>query len=180
MPVFWGCPLPPHDYPYYWVILNPKSKEDKVKVIDLKECAKILNFLILTQSLHATRLLKLLDKMCKYEMELTCIVEDTERTRFCPQTDRRTDRQGQTSIPLSTSLKRGDIKISWHFLSTDCNLPYLNFSQAWFSLGMAMILSGFIYEYIWDCNSPPANPAAGILSLPWDNNSTRYQRFLRI
>ena len=27
------------------------------------------------------------------------IVEDTERTRFCPQTDRRTDRQGETSIP---------------------------------------------------------------------------------
>ena len=27
------------------------------------------------------------------------IVEDTERTRFCPQTDRRTDGQGDTSIP---------------------------------------------------------------------------------
>ena len=28
-------PPPPHDYPYYWVILDPKSKEDKVKVTNL-------------------------------------------------------------------------------------------------------------------------------------------------
>ena len=42
--------------------------------------------------------------MCKYEMDPMNIVEDTERTRFCPQqtdgrTDRRTDGQGDTSIP---------------------------------------------------------------------------------
>ena len=67
-----------------------------------KEFAKISNFWILKQTLHATHLLnppKLLDKMCKYEMDLTSIVEDTKRTRFCPQTDRRTDGQGETSIP---------------------------------------------------------------------------------
>ena len=29
--------------------------------------------------------------MCKYEMDPTSIVEDTERTRFCPQKDRQTD-----------------------------------------------------------------------------------------
>ena len=40
-PAFWGyLPPPPHDYPYYWVILDPKSKEDKVKVINLKDLAK--------------------------------------------------------------------------------------------------------------------------------------------
>ena len=49
-------------------------------------------FLILKQTLHAVHLLKLLDKMCKYEMDPTSIVEDTEQTRFCPQTDRRLDR----------------------------------------------------------------------------------------
>ena len=38
-----------------------------------------------------THRLKLLDKMCKHEMDRMSIVEDTERTRFCPQTDRRTD-----------------------------------------------------------------------------------------
>ena len=65
------------------------------------------HFWILKRALHATHLLKLLDKMCKYEMDPMSIVEDTERTRFCPQTDRRTDGrtdrrtdgQGDTSIP---------------------------------------------------------------------------------
>ena len=38
-----------------------------------------------------THLLELLDKMCKYEMDPTSIVEDTEQTPFCLQTDRRTD-----------------------------------------------------------------------------------------
>ena len=31
-----GYPPPLHDNPYYWVILDPKSKEDKVKVTNLK------------------------------------------------------------------------------------------------------------------------------------------------
>ena len=84
-PAFWGYPTPPNDYPYHWVILDPKSKEDKVKVTNLKKSPKFL--------------LKLLDKMCKYEMDPMSIVEDTERTRFCPQTDRRTDGQGDTSVP---------------------------------------------------------------------------------
>ena len=76
--------------------LYPKSNEDKVKVTNLKNLPK---FQILKQTLHATHLLKLLDKMCNYEMDPTSIVEDAERTRFCPQMDRRTDGQGETSIP---------------------------------------------------------------------------------
>ena len=39
-PAFWGYPPPPHDYPYHWVILDPKSKEDKVKVTNLKKSPK--------------------------------------------------------------------------------------------------------------------------------------------
>ena len=99
---FWGYPPPPHDYPYHWVILDPKSKEDKVKVTNLKNS----NFGILKRALHVTHLLKLLGKMCKYEMDPMSILEDTERTRFCPQTDRRKDGQGDTSIPSIYSLKR--------------------------------------------------------------------------
>ena len=92
-----GFPPPPNDYPYHWVILDPKSKEDKVKVTNLKNLPKF----------HATHLLKLLDKMCKYDMDPMSIVEDTKRTRFCPQTDRRTRWFQYT--PLSTSLKGGGI-----------------------------------------------------------------------
>ena len=45
------------------------------------------------KKLDATHPLKLLDMMCKYEMDPASIVEDTEQTRFCPQMDGRTDRR---------------------------------------------------------------------------------------
>ena len=86
--------------------MDPKSKEDKVKVTNLKNSPK---FQILKQALHATHLLKLLDKMCKYEMDPMSILEDTERTRFCPQTDRWTDGQGDTSIPPFNFVEAGGI-----------------------------------------------------------------------
>ena len=66
-----------------------------------KLCSEIklkLNFRILKQTLHATHFLKLLDKMC--EMDPTSIVEDTERTRFCPQTGRRTDGETDKVKPV--------------------------------------------------------------------------------
>ena len=50
-----------HDYPYYWVILDAKSKEDIAKFKELPKCSRILK-----QTLQATHLLMLLDKMCKY------------------------------------------------------------------------------------------------------------------
>ena len=50
----------PHDYQYYWKFLNFET------------------------TLHATHLLKLLNKMCKYKMDPASILEVTEQT---PQTD---------------------------------------------------------------------------------------------
>ena len=43
-PAFWGYPPPPHDYPYHWVILDPKSKDDKVKVTNFKNSPKFQIF----------------------------------------------------------------------------------------------------------------------------------------
>ena len=40
MPVFWSYLLPPHDYPYYWFILDSMSKADKVKVTNIKNLPK--------------------------------------------------------------------------------------------------------------------------------------------
>ena len=40
----------------------------------------------------------MVDKICKYEMDAASIVYDTQRTRFCPQTDRRTDGQAETGV----------------------------------------------------------------------------------
>ena len=47
------------------------------------------NFGILQESLHATYLLQLLDKIYKYELDPMSIVEDTERTRLRPRTSWR-------------------------------------------------------------------------------------------
>ena len=110
-PVFWWYSQLPHDYPHYWLTLDPKSKQDEVKVT---------NFLILWTTLHATHLLKLLDKMCKYEMDPVSNVEDTEWTQFCPQMDRRTDRQGETTIP------------SFNFVEPRVKL-LVKYSPVWFS-----------------------------------------------
>ena len=95
----------------YWI----PSQKKTCQGYKFKEFANILNCWILWKIWHATHLVKLLDKMSKHIMDLTSIVEDTEQTRFCPQTDkqmdgqtdgwtdgqmdRQTDRQGETNIP---------------------------------------------------------------------------------
>ena len=66
----------------------PWHKKTKWK---LQKLSKIL-ILEFSNNPYTQHLQKLLDKMCKYEMDPTSIVGDTERTRFCLQTDGRTDR----------------------------------------------------------------------------------------
>ena len=48
---------------------------------------------MLYETVHAIHLLKLLDKMCKYEMDPTRTVGVTEQTRDAGWTDGRTDRR---------------------------------------------------------------------------------------
>ena len=112
-PAFWG-------YPCRLMITN---------TIESYWIPKISDIWILKQTLHATHLLKLLDKMCKYEMDPTSIVEDTERTRFCPQTDRRTRWNQYT--PLSTSLKRGykKTKSKWQIFKNCQKFKFWNFAR---------------------------------------------------
>ena len=57
--------------------------------------------------------------MCKYEMDPASIVEDTEQTRFCPQTDRRTADKVKPVYPPSTSLSEGYKKIKKKILAQD-------------------------------------------------------------
>ena len=80
-PAFWGYPPPPHDYPYHWVILDPKSEEDKVKVTNLKISPK-LDVQIWNGS----------DEYCWRYRADTILSTDG-------QMDRWTDGQGETSIP---------------------------------------------------------------------------------
>ena len=54
--------------------------------------------------------------MCKYEMDPTSIVEATERTRFCPQMDGRTD--GQTDGRRETSIPTFQLRWSGGMINT--------------------------------------------------------------
>ena len=70
--------------------------------------AKNAYFEILQETLHATHLLKLLDKMYKYEMDSTRTVGATERTRDAGRTDGPTDgRTNWNHTPPTTWLCRG-------------------------------------------------------------------------
>ena len=58
------------------------------------------NFQILPETLHATQLRKLLDKMYKYEMDPTRTVGATERTRDAGLTDGQMDRRTDGVKPI--------------------------------------------------------------------------------
>ena len=74
-------------------MIHIRSKQDKVKVTNLRKLPKIE---ILQETLHATHLMNLLGKMYKYEMDPTRTVGATERTCDVGRTrdgrmDKRTD-----------------------------------------------------------------------------------------
>ena len=64
----------------------PSQNKTKSKLQILK-IAKYSNFEILQETVQATHLLKLLDKMYEYEMDPTRTVGATKRTRDAGQTD---------------------------------------------------------------------------------------------
>ena len=96
-PAFWGYPRRPMIIPILLIHIESQVKTRQSQNYKFKEFAKTSN-------------LKLLHKMCKYPAS---IVEDTERTRFCPQTDRRADRRTDRRsrwnqyTSISASLKWG-------------------------------------------------------------------------
>ena len=94
MPAFWGYPPLPHNYlPILVIHIRSQVKTRQSQGYKIKEFAKISNLWIMIIVVYLTQLLKLLDKIRKYKMDPASIVEDTEQTQFCPQTDRQTDRQ---------------------------------------------------------------------------------------
>ena len=91
MPVFWGYSPAPSWLPILLSHIGCQVRRRQSQSYKSKNSPKFHFFLILKLTLHETHLLRLLDKICKYEMDPISIIEDTDRTWFCPQTDRRTD-----------------------------------------------------------------------------------------
>ena len=105
-PAFWGYPPPPHDYPYHWVILDPKSnKEDKVKVMNLKNSPKFQMFEF--RNKHYTRhtFLSYLIRCANMKWIRWVLLKiqsghDSVHRRTDGQTDGRTDGQTDKVIPV--------------------------------------------------------------------------------
>ena len=113
-PAFWGYPQPPHDYPYHWVILDPKSKEDKVKVTNLKNSPKFQIFKFWNGHYTRHTFLSCLIRCANMKWIRWVLLKiqsghDSVHRRTDGWTDGRTDRgtRWYQYTPLSTSLKRG-------------------------------------------------------------------------
>ena len=84
--------LPPHDYPYYWVILDPESKEDKVKVTNLKNLSKYQFFQFWHKLYTRHTFWSCLIRCANMKWIRQVLLKLQWRHRFCPQTDEQTDR----------------------------------------------------------------------------------------
>ena len=91
-PAFWDTPCRPmitHTSDSHQI---PSKSKTKLKLQILKKCQKF-KFWNLARNFtrYTTHLLKLLNKMCKYQMDPIRTVGATERTRDAGQTDGQTD-----------------------------------------------------------------------------------------
>ena len=90
MPAFWDTPATSW-LPTLVIPIRCQVKRKQSQSYKSYEIAKNSNFRMLQATLHVTHLLKLFDKMCKYEMDPIRTVGPTEWTRDAGQTDRQTD-----------------------------------------------------------------------------------------
>ena len=107
MPAFWEYPPPPHDYPYYSFISDSKSKQDKVKVTNLKNLPKI-QILELKKNYMQPTLGSCLIRYVNGKLILLVLWELQSRhdavhrqtdERTDGRMDRQTDGRRETSIP---------------------------------------------------------------------------------
>ena len=118
-PAFWGYPPPPHDYPYHQVILDPKSKEEKVKVTNLKNSPKfqIFEFWNKHYTIHAFWSCLIRCANMKWIWWVLLKIQSGHDS-----VHRRTDGQGETSIPPFNFVEAaGIIKIGHHQVGNPSN-----------------------------------------------------------
>ena len=115
-----GSEIPPAAPWLHILVIHIRShvKTWQSKSYKFKKIAKNSNFEISQETLHATHLLELFDKMCKYEMDPTRTVGVTEWTRDAGRRDGRTDGQtdgrSETNIPPPPKQLRCAEVLLWH------------------------------------------------------------------
>ena len=98
--MFWDIPAAPWlPIPVLVIHIRSQIKRRQSQSYKFWKIAKNSNFEILHKTLHTTHLLKLLDKMYKYDMDPTRTVGTTERTQDAGRMDGLTDGQSETNIP---------------------------------------------------------------------------------
>ena len=119
-PAFWGYPPPPHDYPYHSVILDPKSKEDNAKVTNLNNSPKFQIFEFWNNHYKQHTFWSCLIRCANMKWIRWLLLKIQSRH---DSVHRRTDGQGETSIPpFQLCWSRGIIT----HLKCNSNLPGAN------------------------------------------------------
>ena len=119
-PAFWGYPPPPHDYLYHWVILDPKSKEDKFKVTNLKKSPKFQIFEFWNEHYTGHTFLSCLIRCANMKWIWWVLLKIQSGH---DSVHRRTDGQGDTSIPPFQLRWSGGIMISSLLMYMCVTLP---------------------------------------------------------
>ena len=149
----------PHYYPYYWFISNPKSKQDKVKVTNLKKNAKHLESC--KQTLHTfwSYLIRCLNmKWIRLILWKWRSGDDSVHRR----TDIRTD-DVEPVYSLSTSLKRVGVGYN-NVLYYLMNKVYY---QSWLSSDTTYVIINLVYGMYIQVFQPYSilNPISNCLSI---------------
>ena len=134
-PAFREYPQQPHDYPYYWVILDPKSKEDKVKVTNLKNLPKFhifefWNKLYMRHTFWSCLIRCANIKLIRQVLLKTQSGHNSVHRRTDGRTEGQTDGQGETSIPqLRWSVGYDKTKSKLQILKNCQKFKFWNFAR---------------------------------------------------
>ena len=118
-----------------------QSKQDKVKVTNFKNLPKISVLEFCKIFTHNTPF-EVAYKMCKYDMNPPSIVEVTERTRFCPQTDGETDRRTYRQTD-GWRERGGIIKKTYFPLASNYNTLVVSNLEKIYDIIMQQSVSGY-------------------------------------
>ena len=128
-----------HTIDSYWI----PSQTRQSQRWEFKEIAKISNFGIFRKTQHATHIQKL--------VSCVNIVEDTEQTQFCPQTDRQMDKV-KPVYPPSTLLSGAGVGAGvgvggYDYTTASNHATISSMTEYWTTMGSLIMVLNFTPLY---------------------------------